>query len=323
MLSPDFSKIAYPVFEPSKDVKMATRVSNGMILNALANALPNFIGGSADLAPSNNTELKGKGDFPEGRNFHFGIREHAMGAISNGIANYGLFLPFCATFFVFSDYMAPSVRVASLMQSKVFYIWTHDSIGVGEDGATHEPIEQLSHFRAMPNLKVFRPCDAFENIACWQVALEIQGPCAFVLSRQNLPLLEEVKKEHVLRGAYLKRDSVLNVKNPQITLIATGSEVDLALSSAKLLEEHKIATRVISAPCYDLFLEQDRDYRNSLLVGKIIAIEAGRALEWFVFADAVIGMSRFGASGKGEDLFRHFGFTKQNVLETAKNLLGN
>ncbi len=315
LLSPDFSKIEYPSFNSKS---MATRTSNGEILNAIAKALPGFIGGSADLAPSNNTELKGMGDFPKGRNFHFGIREHAMGAISNAFANYGLFLPFCATFFVFSDYLSPSVRVASLMKSKVFYVWTHDSIGVGEDGATHQPIEQISHFRAMPNLNVFRPCDANENVACWQVALEISGPCALILSRQNLPLLGEVEKEQVAKGAYIKQESS---KEPQITLLATGSEVELALRSAKELESQGIATQVVSVPCYDLLMQQDRSYRNSLLKGKVIAIEASRALEWYALADVVIGMQDFGASGKGEVLFQHFGFSVENIIKAAKEIL--
>lgn len=316
MLSPDFSKIVYPNFTQEK--AMATRTSNGMILNAIAKALPGFVGGSADLAPSNNTELKGLGDFPRGSNLHFGVREHAMGAISNALANYGLFLPFCATFFVFSDYMSPSVRVASLMRCRVFYIWTHDSIGVGEDGATHEPIEQLSHFRAMPNLNVFRPCDGFENIACWQVALELEAPSAFVLSRQNLPLLQNVSKVDVLKGGYLKKDSSLEA---QITLLATGSEVELALRSAEALEKDGIGVRVVSVPCYDLFLQQDKAYKDSLLQGKVLAIEASRGLEWYAFADCVIGMQGFGASGKGDVLFKHFGFSVENIVRVAKDLL--
>lgn len=324
MLKPDFTKIVYPTFEEQKASSkgIATRASNGMILNAIAQVLKGFVGGSADLAPSNNTELKGKGDFPKGSNFHFGIREHAMGAISNALSNYGLFLPFCATFFVFSDYLSPSVRVASLMKSKVFYIWTHDSIGVGEDGATHEPIEQLSHFRSMPNLNVFRPCDAFENVACWQVAFEVEGPCAFVLSRQNLPIFENVRKENVRKGAYLKFASTLNPQNPQITFIASGSEVELALKSARMLEQDGIATQVVSAPCYDLFAKENKEYQDSLLKGKVIAIEASRGLEWFAFADEVIGMSSFGASGKGEELFKHFGFSVENVVSITKSHLG-
>lgn len=314
--SPNFSAIAYPSFNEGES--LATRVSNGKILNAISSALSGFIGGSADLAPSNNTELKDKGDFPKGKNFHFGIREHSMGAICNGIANYGLFMPFCATFFVFSDYMSPSVRVASLMKSKVFYIWTHDSIGVGEDGATHQPIEQISHFRAMPNLNVFRPSDANENVACWQCALELDGPSAFVLSRQNLPVLEKVSKESVKKGAYIKRDSKIE---PQITLLATGSEVSLALQSAQMLEKEGVAIRVVSVPCFDLFLQQDKAYKDSLLKGKVIAIEASRGLEWGIFAEKIIGMQGFGASGKGDVLFNHFGFSIEGVVSVVKSIL--
>ena len=316
MLNPNFSKIEYPIFDETKSI--ATRSSNGEILNAIAKALYGFVGGSADLAPSNNTELKGMGDFPKGRNFHFGIREHAMGAISNGLANYGLFLPFCATFFVFSDYLSPSVRVASLMKNKVFYIWTHDSIGVGEDGATHQPIEQLSHFRAMPNLNVFRPSDANENVACWQTAFEIEGPCAFVLSRQNLPVLSPIAKEQVKKGAYIKKSSK---KEAQVTLLATGSEVALALKSAEKLEENGIDVQVVSVPCYDLFIQQDRNYKDSLLQGLVVAIEASRGLEWYALADIAVAMQNFGASGKGEMLFEHFGFNVANIVKIVEENL--
>lgn len=315
MQNPDFSSIEYPVYESGSK---ATRSSNGEILNAISKSIEGFVGGSADLAPSNNTELKEKGDFPKGKNFHFGIREHSMGAICNGIANYGLFLPFCATFFVFSDYMSPSVRVASLMKSKVFYIWTHDSIGVGEDGATHQPIEQISHFRAMPNLTLFRPADANENIACWQVALELEGPSAFVLSRQNLPILEKVNKEQVQKGAYIKKESS---KEAQVTLLATGSEVELALKSALQLEEEGIATQVVSVPSLDLFLKEPKTYKDILLKGKVIAIEAARGLEWYRVAHGVIGMDGFGASAKGEELFKAFGFNVENVVNFTKSML--
>ena len=316
MQNPDFNTITYPTFEVGKT--LATRSSNGQILNALAQSLEGFIGGSADLAPSNNTELKGMGDFPKGKNFHFGIREHAMGAICNALANYGLFIPFCATFFVFSDYLSPSVRVASLMKSKVFYIWTHDSIGVGEDGATHQPIEQISHFRAMPNLNVFRPACANENIACFQVALELQSPSAFVLSRQNLPILSKPSKEEVKKGAYLKQAAS---KTPKITLLASGSEVSLALNSANALEQEGIPTQVVSVPCFDLFLLQPKSYQETLLQGEVIAIEASRGLEWYQFAKKVIALSSFGASGKGEILFEHFGFSVPNIIKIAKETL--
>ena len=204
------------------------------------------------------------------------------------------------------------------MKNKVFYIWTHDSIGVGEDGATHQPIEQLSHFRAMPNLNVFRPSDANENVACWQTAFEIEGPCAFVLSRQNLPVLSPIAKEQVKKGAYIKKPSK---KEVQVTLLATGSEVALALKSAEKLEENGIDVQVVSVPCYDLFIQQDRNYKDSLLQGLVVAIEASRGLEWYALADIVVGMQNFGASGKGEMLFEHFGFNVANIVKIVEENL--
>ncbi|RDU72172.1 transketolase [Helicobacter brantae] len=316
LLNPDFSKIAYPSFEVGK--KIATRVSNGEILNAIAKVHRGFLGGSADLGPSNNTLLAGEGDFPKGRNLHFGVREHSMGAICNGIANYGLFLPYCATFFVFSDYMAPSVRVASIMNSQVFYIWTHDSIGVGEDGATHQPIEQLSHFRSMPNLYVFRPSDANENVACMQIALTLKAPSAFVLSRQNLEVLPLVERSKVERGGYVVREC----ENPSVILLATGSELSLALKSAEALSERGERVRVVSMPCLELFEKQERSYQESVLSDreKTIAIEASRGLEWYKYAKIVVGMQTFGESGKGDELFAHFGFSVEHILEVAKQL---
>lgn len=332
---PDFSTITYPTFTAGD--MLATRVSNGKILNAIASALGGFIGGSADLAPSNNTALQDSGDFPHGNNLHFGIREHAMGAITNAFANYGLFLPFCATFFVFSDYMSASVRIASIMRAKVFYIFTHDSIGVGEDGATHEPIEQLSHFRAMPNLLVFRPADANENIACWQLALEANAPSAFILSRQNLPVLESVAKDQVQKGAYIKRESALD-SSPKIVLLASGSEVALALEAQKLLESKQIPTRVVSMPCFELLCKVDSReadsgdssgvdcaYVDEIFArksgAKVLAIEAASGNELYRFAHRVLGMSSFGKSGKGDELFTHFGFCPQNIAKIAESLL--
>lgn len=309
--------ISYPTF--TQGDSLATRVSNGKILNAIAKALPNFIGGSADLAPSNNTALLDSSDFPSGNNLHFGIREHAMGAICNAFANYGLFLPFCATFFVFSDYMSASVRIASIMRAKVFYIFTHDSIGVGEDGATHQPIEQLSHFRAMPNLLVFRPADANENIACWQVALESNAPSAFVLSRQNLPVLEPVAKSQAQKGGYVKKDSSLD-NQAQITLLASGSEVSLCLQAQELLESSGIATRVVSMPCFELLCEQDSSYHKELFAGKVLAVEAARGNELYRFADFVLGLDSFGKSAKGEQLFTHFGLSAEHIATIAKDL---
>lgn len=314
--NPDFSKVVYPKFQQGE--KIATRVSNGEILNAVAQEYCGLLGGSADLGPSNNTLLKFEGDFPLGRNLHFGVREHAMGAICNAFANYGLFLPYCATFFVFSDYMAPSVRVASIMNAQVFYIWTHDSIGVGEDGATHQPIEQLSHFRAMPNLYVFRPADANENIACMQVALGLKAPSAFVLSRQNLEVLPPVGVEKVSKGAY----AILECENPDVILVATGSEVNLALNAAQVLKKQGKSVRVVSMPCMELFAMQSREYQESILSdrNKTIAIEASRGVEWYRYAKEVIGMEGFGASGRGDELFAHFGISLDGILKRIECL---
>ncbi|MGL2644969.1 transketolase [Helicobacter pylori] len=311
----DFNAINYPAFK--KGESLATRVSNGMILNAIAKECEGFLGGSADLAPSNNTHLKHSGDFPLGQNLHFGIREHAMGAITNALAAYGLFVPFCATFFVFSDYLMPSMRLSALMKLKALFIFTHDSIGVGEDGATHQPIEQLSHLRALPHFYAFRPSDAFENKACMQVALSLNAPSALILSRQNLPVLDEVSKEQVLKGAYVKHHS----KDPIITLVASGSEVSLALESAQILERENIPTQVVSAPCFDLLIEQDESYFKELFKGKVLVIEASRAIEWYRFADKIVGMDSFGSSAKGDKLFEKFGFSVENVIAQAKRLL--
>ena len=309
--NPNFENIIYPTFTKP----ISTRASNGEILNAISEKIEGFIGGSADLGPSNNTIIKNSLDFPNGKNFHFGVREHAMGAISNGISSYGLFIPFCATFFVFSDYMSAAVRIASISKLKMYFIWTHDSIGVGEDGATHQPIEQLSHFRAMPNLLVFRPSDANENIECWKVALKQNTPCAFVLSRQNLPLIEGEK--NCSKGAYV----VLDSNNPKVIIIASGSEVHLALEASKELKKDSIESRIISAPCYDLLIKQDNNFLSNLFNPKVkvIALEASRGLEWYRFADIVISMDTFGASGKMNDVFNKFGFSVLNVVKIIKD----
>ena len=309
---------------------IATRASNGKILNAIAQANMGFIGGSADLAPSNNTTLKDSKDFPHGNNMHFGVREHAMGAISNAFANYGIFTPFCATFFVFSDYLSPSIRVASLMKAQVFYIFTHDSIGVGEDGATHQPIEQLSHLRAMPNLLNWRVADANENALAWQVALTLQTPQSFILTRQNLPLIQSdsMNLENVAKGAYIISHSLLltdftqsNGNTHKITLLASGSEVHLAIKAQEKLESEGVATQVVSMPCFELFLQQGRAYSLSLFGdSKVFAIEAQRGLELYAFADSVLSMESFGASGKGDLLFEHFGFSVENICKSVKDL---
>ena len=313
LLNPDFSKINFPDFSGKK---LATRDSNGIIMNEIARALPGFIGGSADLAPSNKTELKGMGDFPNGRNIHYGIREHAMAAINNAVARYGLFLPFSATFFIFSDYLKPSARIASLMSIRHFFIFTHDSIGVGEDGPTHQPIEQLSTLRAMPNFYTFRPADGNENALCWKAALNLRAPSAFVLSRQGLAPLEKGEFGGVENGAYLLK----RAQNAKITLIASGSEVELCVKAAEILAARGIGANVVSAPCFDLLCEQPREYVDKILdpQTKIIAVEAASALEWYKFADEIYSMKSFGESGKAGALFEYFGFTPEKIAEFAQ-----
>jgi len=312
LLNPDFSKIDFPDFSGKK---LATRDSNGVIMNEIARAMPGFIGGSADLAPSNKTELKGMGDFPNGRNIHYGIREHAMAAINNAVARYGLFLPFSATFFIFSDYLKPSARIASLMSVRHFFIFTHDSIGVGEDGPTHQPIEQLSTLRAMPNFYTFRPADGNENALCWKAALNLRAPSAFVLSRQGLAPLEKGELGGVENGAYLLK----RAQNAKITLIASGSEVELCVKAAEILAARGIAANVVSAPCFDLLCEQPREYVDQIIdpATKVIAIEAASALEWYKFADEIYSMKSFGESGKAGALFEYFGFTPEKIAEFA------
>ena len=313
LLNPDFSKINFPDFSGKK---LATRDSNGIIMNEIARAMPGFIGGSADLAPSNKTELKGMGDFPNGRNIHYGIREHAMAAINNAVARYGLFLPFSATFFIFSDYLKPSARIASLMSVRHFFIFTHDSIGVGEDGPTHQPIEQLSTLRAMPNFYTFRPADGNENALCWKAALNLRAPSAFVLSRQGLAPLEKGEFGGVENGAYLLK----RAQNAKITLIASGSEVELCVKAAEILAARGIGANVVSAPCFDLLCEQPREYVEQIIdpATKIIAVEAASALEWYKFADEIYSMKSFGESGKAGALFEYFGFTPEKIAEFAQ-----
>ncbi|MFC2427841.1 MAG: transketolase [Campylobacter sp.] len=313
LLNPDFSKINFPDFS---DKKLATRDSNGIIMNEIARALPGFIGGSADLAPSNKTELKGMGDFPNGRNIHYGIREHAMAAINNAIARYGLFLPFSATFFIFSDYLKPSARIAALMSVRHFFVFTHDSIGVGEDGPTHQPIEQLSTLRAMPNFYTFRPADGNENALCWKAALNLRAPSAFVLSRQGLAPLEKGEFGSVENGAYLLK----RAQNAKITLVASGSEVELCVKAAEILAARGIGANVVSAPCFDLLCEQPCEYVDKILdpQTKIIAVEAASALEWYKFADEIYSMKSFGESGKAGALFEYFGFTPEKIAEFAQ-----
>ena len=314
LLNPDFSKVEYPDFSGQK---LATRDSNGKIINAISKAVPSFLGGSADLAPSNKTTLNDAGTFPDGKNIHFGIREHAMAAINNAIARYGLFVPFSATFFIFSDYLKNSARMAALMKLKHFFIFTHDSIGVGEDGPTHQPIEQLSTFRAMPGFYTFRPADGNENVKCWQIALSLDAPSAFVLSRQGLEPLPKSVFGEPKNGGYLIKES----SEAKITLIASGSEVELCLKAANLLESKDIKTNVISVPCFEILCKQEKSYLDRILKGKVLAVEAASGLEWYKFADEVLGMQTFGESGKAGDLFKHFGFSDTNIAKIAESLL--
>ncbi len=316
--NPDFTKIQWPQFE--EGVGVATRDSNHKILNAIARAIPSFMGGSADLAPSNKTYLENMDDFPNGRNLHFGIREHAMGAISNAMSLYGLFIPFSATFFVFSDYLKPAVRLAALMKLKTYFVWTHDSIGVGEDGPTHEPIEQLSQFRALPNLYVFRPADASENIACWKKALTLNAPSAFVLSRQKLKTLKsKVEFGDVSYGGYL----IKKRENATVTILATGSEVMPSLQAGCHLEEAGIMANIVSLPCLELFNEQDKEYIGKVIdpKTKVLAVEAASGQELYRYADDVHGMNSFGASGDANVLFKNFGFTVTGIQKAVYKLI--
>ncbi len=317
--NPDFSTIEYPDFVGSDG--FATRDSNGQILNAISRALPGFIGGSADLAPSNKTTLKEMGDFPKGKNIHFGIREHAMAAITNAMALYGTVIPFNATFFVFSDYMKPSARIAALTGIQNFFVWTHDSIGVGEDGPTHEPIEHISQFRAMPNFYLWRPADATENVEAWKTALQMQAPHGFVLSRQKLKTLKPTRDYgEVNRGAYIvkKRD------NATLTIMASGSELMPSLQAGCFLEQMGINATIVSVPCLDLFNDQDDAYKTAVIdpATKVLAVEAATATEYYRYADDVLGMESFGASAPAGELFKKFGFTIKGIKKRACALMG-
>ena len=311
--NPDFSRIDYPTFEKAE----ATRGTNGKIMNAIAKGVPSFLGGSADLSPSNKTNLNDMGVFPKGRNIYFGIREHAMSSIVNAMALYGPLLPFSATFFVFSDYLKPAARIAALTGIQQFFIWTHDSIGVGEDGPTHQPIEHLSQFRALPNFYVWRPADGAENVEAWKTALTMSSsPSAFVCSRQNLAVLPKAVSGEASRGGYLLASDTDAV----ITLMASGSEVELALKVKEALNEMSVPVNVVSVPCYDLFIEQDQAYIDSIIKPDIkkVAIEAARGLEWYRLADTVIAMDTFGASAPAGQLFEKFGFSVESILEKIK-----
>lgn len=316
LLSPDFASIKYPDLTGKQ---MATRDSNHAILNAISQALPGFLGGSADLGPSNKSVINNAPSFPKGPNIHYGIREHAMAAITNSFARYGIFLPFCATFFIFSEYLKPAFRMAALMRLKNFFIFTHDSIGVGEDGPTHQPIEQLSAFRAQPGSLTFRPADGVENVLAWQIALKANCPSAFVLSRQKLSCVGDSVYGGVQNGAYLLKES----KDAKISLLASGSEVGLALEVAKMLEDEGVLVNIISMPCFELFIKQEKAYHDRLLKGVVIGIEAANSNELYRFCKQVIGIDSFGESGKDKDVFAHFGFTKEALYKKIKALIAD
>ena len=344
---------ALPVF-PADEKGMSTRAAGGLVMNTLASRLPALFGGSADLDPSTRTALKAQGDFNPplrpgqdtqgsdvegwsyaGRNLHFGVREHAMGAIVNGLAAHGGLLPFGATFLIFSDYMRPSIRLAALMGLHVIHVFTHDSVALGEDGPTHQPVEHLASLRAIPNLTLIRPADANETVEAWRVAVETRGrPVLLVLSRQDLPTID--RRQHagadgLRRGAYIvsdnKPDHAANAQ-PDLILIASGSEVKLILAAAELLGRQGVAVRCVSMPSWDLFEAQSQDYRDSVFPPDVparLAVEMGSPLGWQRYVGDhgdVLALNHFGASAPAGVLLPEFGFTAENVAERARGLLG-
>lgn len=321
-----------PVYAPEKDT-LATRAASGETLNAIAKNIPYFFGGSADLAGSNKTTIKGEEDFSRnnyhGRNIWFGVREFAMGAALNGMALHGGLRVFGGTFFVFSDYLRPAIRLSALMKTPVIYVFTHDSIAVGEDGPTHEPVEQLASLRAMPGMSVIRPADGNETQAAWRIAMETKDkPTALVLTRQNVPTINGTKEnayEGVKKGAYIISHSVK--ETPDAILIATGSEVSLAIQAQNKLKEIDIDVRVVSMPSWDLFNEQEESYKQTVLPNEVkarLAIEMGSTFGWERYVGTegkVLGIDRFGASGKGELLVEEYGFTVNNVINYVKSIV--
>ncbi len=325
---------ALPVFDPSKDV--ATRKASGECINAIAEVMPEFWGGSADLAESNNTTIEGAKSFlpannrspqtdPYGRVLHFGIREHAMGAMLNGMALGGLSRPFGGTFLVFSDYMRGSVRLAALMQAPVTYVWTHDSIGLGEDGPTHQPVEHLTALRAMPGLDVVRPADANETAACWLQVLRNRRPAGLALTRQNVPTLQPDAVAGAAKGGYVLAEA--DGGSAEVILIGTGSEVQLALAARETLQAEGVPTRVVSMPCTEWFDEQPAEYRESVLPAAVsarVSVEAGRAMPWYKYVGSqgrCVSLEHFGASADYKKLYEEFGITADAVVEAARESL--
>ena len=328
----DYSKMLHDNQDFWKFEKpMATRIASGLLINRLAGIMPNLIGGSADLAPSNKTDISDKGDFSSenrsGGNLHFGVREHAMSAIGNGMQLHGGLKVFVSTFFIFTDYMKAGMRLSSIMKLPVTYVLTHDSIGVGEDGPTHEPVEQLAALRSMHGMTVFRPADAHETAAGWYLAAtKRNGPVALVLTRQTLPLYEGTGIE-ALKGAYILNKSLETKLVPDVILMASGSELNLIVEAAAVLVKEGIAARVVSVPSFELFDEQSEEYKEQVLPSSVtarIGVEAGSSFGWHRFTGLkgrVIGLDGYGASGKAEALFEAFGFTVENVVAVSKDML--
>jgi len=324
-----------PVFKQAdgKGGQLSTRVAGGKVLNSIAASLPGLLGGAADLSPSTETNMPAYGSFsaddPGGRNFHFGIREHAMGAILNGMAVTKGLTPFGATFLIFSEYMRPPIRLAAIMKIRPIFIYTHDSIGLGEDGTTHQPVEQLISLRSIPNITLIRPADANETAQAWKAALQHQGgPVVLVFTRQNLPIIDNQDYKRIgdlSQGAYILSEPE---RSPELILIATGSEVSLILQAQQKLKENGIAARVVSMPSWELFEKQEDSYKQRILpkgLKKRLAVEAGSTLGWNKYVTDegdILGMTRFGESAPAEALFKEFGFTVENVVNKAKALMG-
>jgi transketolase len=322
---------ALPAFKP-EDGAQATRSSSQKVINAIAPVVATLVGGSADLAPSTNTLIKGGGDLEAGssgaRNMHFGIREHAMGGVLNGMALHGGVRPYGATFLVFSDYMRPSLRLAALMRLPVIVVFTHDSVGLGEDGPTHQPVEQLAALRAIPGMTVIRPADGPETAAGWRAALLNAGPTLLVLSRQKVPVIDRARTapaDGLLKGAYVLAEA--SGGKPRLLLLATGSEVGLALAARELLERDGTPTRVVSMPSLEIFARQDPAYRDAVLPPAVrarLAVEAAASFGWhrWVGTDGdVVSIERFGASAPYERIFKEFGYTAENVAKRARAVL--
>jgi transketolase len=317
-----------PRWEPGE--ALATRKASNACINAVADLVPGLVTGSADLTGNTGVKLDAaatlSADEPSGRQIHYGIREHAMGAVMTGMAQHGGIFPVGGTFLVFSDYMRPAVRLAALGEARVVYSWTHDSVGLGEDGPTHQPIEHLAALRAMPGLRVVRPADANETAMAWRVAIEHDGPTALILTRQSVPVLDgTLGNDGVLSGAYVLDEVGEAGTDLDIVLVGTGSEVNLCVDAARELANDGLSVRVVSMPCWELFDEQDDNYTDDVLPPDVpvLAVEAAATFGWDRWADDVVGLDRFGASAPGGVALKNLGFNVDNVVARARELLGD